>query len=135
MFKVFFLILFISFISLGCFAGQYPQGQGNLTVKEEVSDPYTWDFGRVKEGEVLKHEFILKNEYLKTLNIEDINTSCGCMVSEVKKRSLMPQESTTVEVQFSTKGYSGSTQQYIYVHTDNLDNPIMRYIIKADIVK
>jgi hypothetical protein len=104
---------------------------------ERVKDfePYVFDFGRIKEGEVLKHEFILKNETSKILNIKDVNTSCGCTVSEVEKRSLQPNESTVIKVKFNSRGYSGPTQQYVYVHTDNLDKPVIRYIIKAEVVK
>lgn len=126
MFKVFLSVLILSFsFNLSqCYA-----------VEEKAGDSYAWDFGRVKEGQVLKHNFILKNEFKTALNIKDVNTSCGCMVSKVKKKTLLPGEDTLIEVRFNTKGYSGAVKQYIYVHTDNLDNPVIRYIIKADILK
>jgi len=126
--KALFLGLLILFISTGCSTGQQPKEQGNSP------DPYTWDFGQVKEGQVLKHTFTLKNESTKTLKIKDVNTSCGCTASEAKKVILLPQESTTVEVKFNSKGYSGSAKQYIYVHTDDLDNPVIRFIIIAQVV-
>jgi hypothetical protein len=106
-----------------------------LTGQPKTPDPYSWDFGKRQEGEVLKRTFILKNEYHKTLTIKDINTSCGCTVSRVKKKILLPGETTAIEVEFNTKGYSGGVKQYIYVHTDDLDNPVLRFIIKAEIVK
>ena len=127
---LFILFLFMSFSLTGCSA----QTQ-NLSEKKEVADPYVWDFGQVKQGEVLKHNFILKNESQKILNIKDVNTSCGCTVSKVEKKTLLPQESTPIEVEFKTQGYSGGVKQYIYVHTDNLDKPILRFIIKAEVVK
>lgn len=125
------------FLGLGIFllCGCYSHNQKNLIEKPKIEDPFSWDFGRVEEGEILKHDFILKNESKNTLNIKNINTSCGCTVSSVKKKTLLPQESTLIEVTFNTKGYSGPTQQYIYVNTDNLDNPILRFIIKANVVK
>ncbi len=120
--KLLFPVLFLLLPLLVCFA-------------EEKADPYTWDFGEVKQGAVLKHAFTLKNETAKPMQIKELNTSCGCTVSGVKKRSLISQESTEVEVQFDSKGYSGEVKQYVYVHTDNLDNPIIRFIIKAYLVK
>ena len=127
------LVIFLSFSQVGCYAQQAE----NITLKGnlEKSDPYSWDFGQVKEGEVLKHNFVLKNESKKILNIKDVNTSCGCTVSKVEKKTLLPGESTLIEVEFNTKGYSGSTQQFVYVHTDNIDNPVIRYIIKAELIK
>ena len=132
-------LLLILFLLLspcaGCFARHYTQEQNNLIKENKIPDPYTWDFGRVKEGEVLKHSFTLKNESAKTLTIKEVNTSCGCTASEARKKTLLPAEDTLIEVSFNTKGYSGPVQQYIYVHTDNHDNPIIRFIIKAEVVK
>lgn len=102
---------------------------------QEQADSFTWDFGKIKEGAVVKHVFTIKNETAKPIKIKDINTSCGCTVSQVKKRDLLPGESAEVEVRFDSKGYYGQVQQYVYVHTDNLDNPIIRFIIKAYPVK
>lgn len=118
-----FLVIFFLFFSL------------SLCFSQEANDPYSWDFGQVKEGVVLKHDFLFRNESDKTLKITDITTSCGCTVSEVKKKVIPPGEETQIKVSFKTKGYSGPTQQIVYVHTDNLDNSILRFIIKADIIK
>ena len=115
------VISLVVFSHTGCFA---QEGQ------EDV-----WDFGKVVEGEIAAHDFILKNESAKTLTIKGVNTSCGCTVSEVRNKVLKPQESTLVEVKFNSKGYSGAVQQFVYVNTDDLDNPVIRFIIKANVVK
>lgn len=119
------LVILLSFIVMGCTGSQ--QGK--------AEDANTWNFGQVKKGRVLKHNFVLKNESQTTLTIKDINTSCGCTVSRVKKKIILPQDSALIEVRFNSKDYSGRTQQYIYVHTDSLDNSVVRYIIKADVAK
>ncbi len=131
--RILLILLFLSFPLGGC----YSQNQEEITTQPETEsiDPYSWDFGQVKEGEVLKHNFILKNESEKTLTIKDVNTSCGCTASKVEKKILLPGQSATLEVQFNSKGYSGPVQQYVYVHTDSLDKPIIKFIIKADVIK
>ncbi len=98
-------------------------------------DPNAWDFGKVKQGEIAAHNFTLKNDSDKTLNIKSVNTSCGCTVSEVKKKVLLPGESTTLEVKFNSKGYSGNVQQFAYVNTDRTVDPIIRFTVKANVVK
>lgn len=125
----FILFLFLTFPQTGC----YSQNAVIVVNKPSPEDDYFYDFGQVKEDEVLKHNFTLKNTSGKVLNIKDVNTSCSCTVSKVEKKSILPEETTLIEVNFDTKGYSGQTQQYIYVHTDNLDNPILRFIIKASV--
>jgi hypothetical protein len=124
-----FLLLFFAFALTGC-----SQPLQNIVDKSPIEDAYSWDFGKAKEGEILKHNFLLKNDSTKPLKIQSINTSCSCTVSKVKKKTLLQGESTYIEVEFNTKGYSGLNEQYIYVQTDNLDNPILRFIIKAEIL-
>lgn len=134
--RIFFILLFPLLIISGCFA------KDNAAVKptdeqEAINrgDPYTWDFGQVKEGELQKHTFILKNESEKTLNIQNVNTSCGCMVSKVENNTVAPGEEIPVAVTFNSKGYSGAVQQFVYVHTDNVDNQVIRFTIKAEVIK
>ena len=103
--------------------------------KTEKVNLNEWDFGQVKEGIILKHEFIFKNETDKILNIDNIHVSCGCTEAEADKRSLAPQESTAIIVSFNSKGYSGPVTQFIYVNTDNLDLSIIKFTIKALVVK
>ncbi len=137
MMRVFLILLFLSFPLQGCYSQNQEKitSQAEITGQTEIADPYSWDFGQAQEGEVLKHTFVLKNESEKTLTIKDVNTSCGCTASKVEKKILLPGESTEIEVQFNSKGYSGLTQQYVYVHTDSLDKPIIRFIIKAEVIK
>ena len=101
----------------------------------EKVDPLEWDFGQVKQGTILKHNFILKNQTNDILEINNIHTSCGCTASEADKKSLMPQESTVIKVTFNSKGYSGPVTQFVYVNTDNADMAIIKFIIKAQVVK
>ena len=103
--------------------------------EEAKVDPHEWDFGQVKQGAILKHDFILKNETNDILGISNIHTSCGCTVSESDKKSLMPQESTTIKVTFNSKGYLGPVQQFVYVNTDNADLAIIKFTIKAQVAK
>jgi len=120
--KVIFLAFLFLWPIVGCYA-QQPQ------------DGFTWDFGKVRQGKVVVHEFTLKNETKKILKVNDLTTSCGCAASKIKEKTLAPGKSTFIEVKFNSKGYSGPVQQYIYVNTDSLDNPVTKFIIKADVVK
>ncbi|TAM41645.1 DUF1573 domain-containing protein [bacterium] len=121
--KVFALFLF-SFLIF-----QFTFAEDNLGGANE------WDFGRVKEGVVVKHDFTFKNETPGVLKITGINTSCGCTASQAEKRSLAPGESTMINVAFNSKGYSGAVKQFVYVNTDNVGLPVIRFIVKAEVEK
>lgn len=128
--NIFCFILFL-FIC-GCFS---PRASQPETTAGKATDLYSWDFGQIQEGVVVRHDFIFKNDSQKTLKIKDVTTSCGCTATVVKKNVLLPLESTVIEVRFNSMGYSGDIQQFIYVHTDNIDKGIFRFIIKANVIK
>lgn len=100
---------------------------------KKIADQYSRDFGEVKEGEVLEHGFVFTNTTQKALTVRKINTSCGCTTSGIEKKELAPGESTLLEVKFDTKGYSGPTRQSVLVYTDDPENPVVRFRVKADI--
>jgi hypothetical protein len=116
-------------------SGCYANNQEKPPQKAENEERNLWDFGQVKSGEILKHDFQLKNESAKTLNILSVTTSCGCTASDAGKKVLSPGESTAIQVKFNSAGYSGKAQQYIYVQTDSLDNQVIKFIIKADVAR
>lgn len=125
------VLLLSSIVAAGCFAQDKP------SLKQEAvgEETFIYDFGQVKAGSVQEHTFILENKTAKILTIKNTSTSCGCAASEVKKKVLRPGENAEIEVKFNSKGYSGAVQQFVYVATDDLDNPVVKYIIKADVVK
>ena len=117
----------------GCFAQTNPQAIAELPNLPQRQD--AWDFGQVKEGLILKHDFLLKNESQKALKITGTHTSCGCAVSKVEKNTLLPGEETLIGVKFNSAGYSGAIEQYVYVNTDDAENPILKFTVKAQVIK
>jgi hypothetical protein len=98
-----------------------------------AQDPNLWDFGTVKAGSVLDHDFILTNNAQTNLAIKDTTTSCGCTASKIKNKILKPGESTTLSIKLNTKGYTGSVKQFVYVNTDSIENPVIRFIVTANV--
>jgi len=102
----------------------------------EKIDSNTWDFGQIRASEgIVKHIFLLKNESNDVLNVNGTVASCGCTISEINKKVILPTESASLEVKFNPKGYSGQVTQYVYVETNSKTTPIYKFTIKADIVK
>ncbi len=97
------------------------------------SSENVWDFGQVRAGDVVRHDFIIKNTKSKVLNIKEVHTSCGCTVSEVPKKVLQPGEDAPIQVKMDTKGDSGPVKQHIYVNTDDPENPVYVFVIKAEV--
>jgi hypothetical protein len=99
----------------------------------EAVSPAVWDFGEVREGATLTHVFILRNEGSARMRITGTHSSCGCTVPRIGKSSLAAGEETEIEVKFESAGYRGPVSQFVYVNTDNAENPVLKYVIKADV--
>lgn len=99
---------------------------------DKAQDPYSWDFGRV-QGAPVSHEFALVNNGTAALTITGNTNSCECTESQVSRKVIPQGESATVNVTFKPAGYAGPVDQFVYVTTDDPDNPVYRFSIKADV--
>lgn len=122
---VFLILLFLYFSPNAC----YPQEA--LKKEERV-----WDLGRVKRNAVIKRAFSFKNDSGRAMNITGMNTSCSCTVTAAKDKSLLPGQSTEVEVKFNSRGYSpGAVQQHVYINTDDPNRPVLKFTVKAEVTE
>jgi hypothetical protein len=125
---VLFLLVLLGFFSGCCRLKPVPQTGSAFSLS-----PDSWDFGAVKSGAVLEHEFVFRNDSRRSVNIHGADTSCSCAVSRIEKDRLQPGESSKVRVTFKTEGYKGKTEQFVYVNSDDPDNPVRRFTVKANI--
>jgi len=126
------LILMVSPFFYGCAQNEKYERQ-SPSPDSDVLD--FWDFGEVKHGDVVEYTFAFRNNSERELQILDVNTSCGCTASKIKKKTLGAHESTSLDIKFKSKGYSGEVKQFIYIITDDPQEPLSRFMIKAEVVK
>jgi len=105
------------------------QGQKPRAVFRETSH----DFGKVKQGDVVDHEFVFKNEGGAPLVIEKVETTCGCTAALVSDKTIAPGREGRIKTTFDTRGYAGRLSRYIYlISNDGLD-PRRELSLVADI--
>ena len=73
-----------------------------VNVAKLVFDKYEYDFGEVKEGDVVEHVFKFENTGKTTLLIDQATSSCGCTVPEWPKEAIGPGEKGEIRVRFNT---------------------------------
>lgn len=106
-------------------------GAPRLSVSEEV-----YDFGEVKEGIFVVHQFILRNvgDSLLTFTRQP-STTCGCTSAPLPQMTLAPGESIPLEVRFESTGYGGyRVVKYIYVYSDDPEASQVRLAIQGYVV-
>ena len=92
-----------------------------------------YDFGQVKEGDIVTHVFIFKNIGDEPLMINRVRTTCGCTAVLLSQKTLNPGEKGKLEVKFNTRGYEGRLSRYIYLETNDPRQPKVQITIKATI--
>jgi len=76
-----------------------------------------FDFGSIKQGEKITHEFSFKNNGKRDLIIRDIQTSCGCTAVDSKK-VIKPGETSTIKATFNSAGKTGKQNKSITLITN-----------------
>ncbi len=90
-----------------------------------------WDFGVVKQGEKVTHVFEVKNLGETELVIEKVRPSCGCTAALLSSPEITPGSSSQIKVSFDSSGFKGRVSKYIYVESNDPDEPLKNLTITA----
>lgn len=90
------------------------------------------DFDIVAKGEVIKHDFSIRNDGDAALEISDVRPACGCTVARFDK-SIAPGETGTVSIRLKTESFSGPISKSVAVFTNDPENPKLQLVAKAQI--
>ncbi len=93
------------------------------------------DFGTVQEGKVVDYTFKLLNKGSSILEIEKVNTSCGCTAALLSSKKIEPGKGGTIKVEFDTKNRSGKIERTVAVTSNDPEEPNKILTISADIQK
>ena len=85
-----------------------------------TTDATTFAFGEVVNGEIVTHDFVIRNDGQAPLIIESIITTCGCTTATLEPMHIPAGETGILHVAFD----SGA-------HGPNLTGEILRQIIIA----
>lgn len=93
------------------------------------------DFGKIGPERKVTHKFKVTNTGKATLNITNLNASCGCTSTVVGKWSLAPGEASEVEATFDPKGQRGVVRKSVTVTSNDPKNPMFTLTFEADVVQ
>lgn len=80
-------------------------------------DNKEFDFGKIKQGDKVTHEFKFKNTGKRDLIIRDTQSSCGCTAVETKK-VIKPGETSSIKTTFNSAGKMGKQNKSITLVTN-----------------
>ncbi|WP_158795967.1 DUF1573 domain-containing protein [Pedobacter sp. L105] len=81
-----------------------------------------FNFGKIAQGDKVKHDFNFKNTGKTPLIITDATATCGCTTPDFPKQPIKPGESGIIKVVFNSTGKSGMQDKVITITSNG--NPV-----------
>ena len=94
-----------------------------------------YSFGDINQGDKVSHNFTITNSGGDLLKITDVRASCGCTAAKPEKNELKPGESTQIKVEFNSQGRKGNQVKYVYIKTNDKENPEVKLKISGNVVR
>ncbi|MCU7496358.1 MAG: DUF1573 domain-containing protein [Ignavibacteria bacterium] len=104
-----------------------------MGAKLAVQSP-AFNFGDIKPNSFVEHDFVISNTGDDSLVIMDVRASCGCTAAQPEKNVLLPGESAKINVKFNTIGRVGKQQKYVYIISNDKENPETRLSFTANVL-
>jgi uncharacterized protein DUF1573 len=86
---------------------------GHLT-----ADKLVHDYGLAEPRARLQAKFVLNNDGKETLKIRSVRTSCSCLASKLKTKTLEPGQTVPLTLTFSTPGSAGKVTKTATITTE-----------------
>ena len=93
-----------------------------------------FDFGEIKQGDKVSHNYKIKNIGNADLLISSAKGSCGCTVPEWPQDPIGPGEQANIKVTFDSKGKIGKQAKRVTLMTNAIPN-VKILTIKGNIVE
>ncbi len=101
--------------------------------KVEVEKP-VFEFGVIKQGEKVQHEFKFKNTGKSPLIITNASATCGCTVPEYPTEPILPGKEGSIKVIFNSEGKIGLQDKVVTISSNA--NPAFEQLhLVGDIVE
>jgi hypothetical protein len=92
-----------------------------------------FDFGSVKHGQNVRHDFVFKNIGTAVLEITDVHPGCGCTTAGNWDRRVEPGRTGVIPLQFSSQGFSGPVIKTASVSSNDRRQPSITLQIKGEV--
>lgn len=128
------LVLFV-LLSGFVFAAQAQQAPAKAPVKSAMAaftwDASTHDFGKIKQGTPVTHEFKFTNTGKAPLIITNVQASCGCTTPSWTKEEVMPGGTGYIKATYNAAAV-GQFNKTITV-TANIESGFVQLTIKGEV--
>lgn len=94
-----------------------------------------YNFGEIFMGDKVEHIFRFKNLGKGKLEIDKIQSSCGCTAAIISSKDLSYEERGEVKVTFNSQSYSGDVTKKVTVYSNDPDTPDYKLTISGKVME
>jgi hypothetical protein len=95
----------------------------------------TYDFGRAKSGDPIKHTFIFTNSGCETLEINNVRPGCGCTTAGEWTKKVEPGKTGEIPIQVNTANFNGPIMKNVSVDSNDKAQPTSVLYLKGTVWK
>lgn len=95
-------------------------------------DP-VFDFGVIREGYVVEHEFSVENRGEVDLEIKRVLPACGCSFANLSSNVVRPGSSLLIKTSFDSTGFAGNETKTFRVYTNDPTMPSLILTMQGDV--
>ena len=99
-----------------------------------VFDREIHEFGKITEGDVVKHTFRFVNKGPGPVKLKEIRLSCGCTTAQTVLKEYAPGEEGELEIRLDTAGKRGFILKSIEVYMENAVKEKIELAMTAELV-
>ena len=125
--KILLSIPFFMFF-VATFAQTAPLINDNPNAAQFKFETEVHDFGTIDEGPKISYEFMFTNVGKEPLIITGAKASCGCTVPKWPQEPILPGQSSSVKVEYNTKGRPNSFNKAITITSNSKTKTKVIYI-------
>ncbi len=112
-------------VAVGANAQEKP---ANPNAPEMKFDKEVFEFGTIKQGATVEHEFKFKNTGKEPLIITQAQGSCGCTVPTWPKEPIKKGETGIIKIAFNSAGKMGAQDKTVTITSNAKNNPVVLHI-------
>ncbi|WP_443939702.1 DUF1573 domain-containing protein [Pedobacter sp. MW01-1-1] len=100
-----------------------------ITFEREI-----FDFGKIKQGDVVTHEFKFKNTGKNPLIIAEATATCGCTIPQWPREPILPGKESLIKVSFNSTGKMGMQDKVVTI-TSNANPTITSVHLVGEVLE
>jgi hypothetical protein len=117
-----------------------PKAEIAVTAEQIASSPTlqldknAHNFGKLEKGQLVSQPFTVTNTGKSELQIQQIQSTCGCVNYSVSKSTLAPGEKAVLELNYSPRALQ-QQNEVVTVYSNDLKTPGTKITLQANVVE